>query len=292
MANLYATEKKDDKQIPRIKDIVGYFPIGESVTYYPEFQASMTMQTIVLGYEINGYIIYSQNQLEILTSTKGNSFITLHVEDKEHEFKHIDTFCILLPGKAGEEYKLNYLSKASLGSRGQFRNGNAITLITRHHSRGMIMLETQVRESHIPKTGVYRSHQLVMLDTGNFALEYSEQRTHHRLATRVPVHIQQPHSNEQHACMLANYSEVHLQIKFNSDDTIAKLIKAGSSVTLTIKLEHLHKTFIVGGIIMRKQKDSAIFTMQEVFDGNQPRSFALMDALDIKACLLQHPGTQ
>jgi len=292
MANLYNAGKNDHQYIPQIKEVTGYFPIGASVDYYPEFQASMTMHTIILGYEINGHIIHSQNQLEIIISSNGNCFITLHVDGKEYEYTNIHSFSVILPGKAGEEYKLNFPSRASLGSRGQFRNGNAITLVTRHHSRGMVALETQVKESQIPKSGYYRNHQLVLLDARTSELEFSEQRTHHRLETRVPLTIQLAHNMDQHSCMLANYSEVHLQIKFSNGDSLSKLVKAGDRVILTLKLEHLYKTFVISGTIMRKSKDNAIFTMQEIFEDGHPRNFSLMDALDIKSCLLQHPSTQ
>ncbi len=292
MTKLHTFVNNNAQLIPHIKEIVSYFPIGESIDYYPEFKSNMTMRTIILGYEINGHIMHAQNQLEIIIGTRGKCFITLHSDDKEYEFSQVDSFCILLPGKAGEEYKLNFPSKASLGSRGQFRNGNAITLVNRHHVRGMVMLETHVRESVLPKTGYYRNHQMVLLDAQSSSLEYKEQRTHHRLSTHLPVKLQLSQDSESYDCVLANYSEAHLQIKYNRDEALEKLLKAGVTVILTLKLDHLYKTYVIGASILRNHKDSTVLTMREILDEGRSRNFSLMDALNIKACLLQHPGTQ
>lgn len=47
--------------IDQFKDISQHLTIGQRIDYYPEFQKHMVMQSIILGYVINGHYIYSQN---------------------------------------------------------------------------------------------------------------------------------------------------------------------------------------------------------------------------------------
>lgn len=285
------TEFTPDITVPQLKDIVSYFPIGDRISYYPEYQADMTMQSLVLGYEINGHIIYTQNQLEIITGRDKEGFVILHLEE-EREFSRIDSFCILLPGQAGEEYKLNFLNKAALGSRGQFRNGNAITLVARYQEQGVIVMESSVRESILPKDGYYRNHRLVKLDVIASSLEISEQRTHHRLQTNIPIKLQHNTKQQHYPCILGNYSEVSAQIRFSHDTEPSKHFKTGDQLTVTLKLDKLHRTFVIGGSVMRVNHDNLILTLQQILVDGKLKPFDLIDALDVKASLLQHPGSE
>ncbi len=283
--------ESDNQPIQQLDDILSYFPIGDRIHYYPEYQTNLTMQSLVLGYQINGHTVYSQNDLKIQIGSSGKSVIKLHQGNKDIELKEIGTLCILVPGKAGEEYKLNFLSKASLGSRGQFRNGNAITLVARDQERGVIELESSVRESFIPKDGYYRSHRLVLLDVIANSLKVSEQRTHHRLQTNISAKMLHAPSQTNYSCILSNYSEVSAQLKLNQPDPEAKAFRNGDRITLTLKVDQLHRTFVINGLIMRVNPQSLIITLQELMIGGEFKPFELIDALDIKACLLQHPDS-
>lgn len=275
--------------INQLKEITSYFPIGDRVRYYPEYQPQMTMESLVLGYEINGHNIYSKNHLEILTSPEHKGRITLLLDSGYQEISKIRSFCILVPGKAGEEYKLDFLSKASLGSRGQFRNGNAITLLARYQNRGAIMVETRVRESIIPKEGYYRNHQLAMLEVLATSLEISEQRTHHRLLCNLPVALEYGTDPQRLTGLLVNYSEVSMKIQLDPQ-LPAESVFPGNKIVTTITLDHPDRSFVVRGNIMKCQGDNIIVSLEEILSDGKFYPLQLMQALDIKASLLQYPG--
>lgn len=275
----------------QIQEIIAYFSIGERVDYYPEYQTNLTMQSIILGYEINGHVIFARNQIEFLVGKNNAQLITVHINEKIHEYTQVTSFCLLLPGKAGEEYKLNYLSKASLGPRGQFRPGNAITMMARHQSRGIIHLETTVRESILPKSGYYRNHQLVLLEVTATSLEITEQRNHHRISTKIPIKISLRGKPQIYNCLMTDYSEIGAQISFNQSDPLTQELKSGDRFQLTLQLDGLHKSFVIGGVIMRNQKERAVLSFQDIISEGNQKSFELIDALFIKSCLLQHPQT-
>ena len=204
----------------------------------------------------------------------------------------IDSFCFILPAKAGEEGKLNYPSKAALGNMGQFRNGNAITLTARYQNSGMVTVESTVRESYIPKEGIYRNHRMAMLEVISTSLEIKEQRTHHRLCTNVPVTVGAKPDISNQAGFLVDYSEITVQIELEQGSKLSKQAKAGMRILFSLELDALHRKFVVSGEILRKKGTNIIVTMQEILEDEKLRSFDLMDALDLKACLLQHPATR
>jgi len=277
--------------VEQIKDITHNFPIGGRIDYYPEYQEHMLMQSIVLGYEINGLRIYSQSHLTFNSTGTGTPKLSINTENDHQDCLQASNFCLMLPGNTGEENKLDYPSKASLGRRGQFRNGNNITLITRQSDQGVVTLESSVRESIQPKDGYYRGHMLAMLEVFSPELLFRDQRTHHRIKTRLPIQIQLNKDSTPQPCLLSDYSELHAQIEFGEDSELHSQLKENTPLILTIKLEHSHRTFIIAANIMRKHPHSIVITMEKIFNNGSFEPFELIDALDIKASLLQHPAT-
>jgi len=277
--------------IEQIKEITHNFPIGERIDYYPEYQEHMMMQSLILGYEINGHRIYSQNQLQLSTTNSGTPQLSINNEDSTQDYLQASSFCLMLPGNTGEENKLDYPSKASLGRRGQFRNGNTITIIARQADHGVVTLESSVRESIQPKDGYYRGHMLALLEVFSPELLFRDQRTHHRIKTKLPIQIQLSEGGTAHPCLLKDYSELHAQIELGEESTILSQLKENASVIITIKLEHSHRSFVIATNIMRKQQSSIVVAMEKISHNGHFEPFELIDALDIKASLLQHPGT-
>jgi len=252
----------------------------------------MVMQSIILGYEINGHHIYSQNQFKLSTTNSGTAKLSILCEDNNHDCLQVNSFCILLPSNTGEENKLDYPSKASLGRGGQFRNGNNITLIARQANHGIITLESSVRESIQPKDGYYRGHRLALLEIFSPDLLFRDQRTHHRIKTRLPIQLQTSEDGKAYPCLLSDYSELHAQIKFGTESSLLKQLKEKQTIIITLKLEQSHRTFVIAASVMRKQQSSIVINMEKTFQNGKFVPFELIDALDIKASLLQHPDTE
>jgi len=198
----------------------------------------------------------------------------------------------MLPGNTGEENKLDYPSKASLGRRGQFRNGNNITLVARQSERGVVTLESSVRESMQPRDGYYRGHMLALLEIYSPKLLFRDQRTHHRIKTRLPIQLQTSENGEAYPGLLSDYSELHAQIQLGEDSLLLKQLKENQTIIVTIKLEQSDRTFVVCASIMRKQQSSIIINLKKTLQNGTFEPFELIDALDIKASLLQHPSTE
>ncbi len=282
----------DPLSIEQIKDITQNFPIGARIDYYPEYQEHMLMQSIILGYEINGLYIYSQNLLKFAATGTGTPKLSIETTTDSQDYLQASNFCLILPGNTGEENKLDYPSKASLGRRGQFRNGNNITLIARHPDQGIATLESSVRESTQPKDGYYRGHMLTLLEIFSPELLFRDQRTHHRIKTRLPAQIRLKQGDKGYPCLLSDYSELHAQIEFGDDSEVFSQLSENNPIIVTLKLENSHRTFVIQATITRKQPRSIVIAMEKILNNGDFKNFELIDALDIKASLLQHPGTR
>lgn len=282
----------DPISISKIKEITNHFPIGERIDYYPEYQEHILLPSIILGYEINGRPVYSQNQLKFTTTKSGAEQLSIITGDGQHDCIQANSFCMMLPSNAGEENKLDYPSKATLGKRGQFRNGNNITMVARGVDHGVVTLESHVRESIQPKEGFYRGHMLALLEVFTPELNFRDQRTHHRIKTHLPIKIQLSVEEPFHSCLLADYSELHAQIEIGDNPELLKQLKPQRNIIISMKLEHSHRTFVIAAEVMRTQNSNIIIIMQQILNNGRFEPFELMDALDVKASLLQHPETE
>lgn len=282
----------DPISISKIKEITNHFPIGERIDYYPEYQEDIVLPSVILGYEINGRTVYSQNQLKFTTTKSGADQLSVTTSDSQHDCLQVNSFCVMLPSNTGEENKLDYPSKASLGKRGQFRNGNNITMVARGIDHGVVTLESHVRESIQPKEGFYRGHMLALLEVFMPELNFRDQRTHHRIKTNIPIKVQFSVEEPFHNCLLADYSELHAQIEVGDNLELLKQLKPQRSIIISMKLEHSHRTFVITAEVMRAQNNNIIVTMKKILNNGRFEPFELMDALDVKASLLQHPDTK
>ena len=284
------TQKPD---IAALKDVCKHFPIGANVNYYPEYQTSMTMQSVILGYEINDVKVFIQHQIETEISASSRPSVTLKLEQETKTFHQLDSFCLLLPANAGEEYKLNFISKSSLGNKGQFRHGNSISLVA-PQNQGVAMLETTVREVSLAKEGFFKGHYLAILKVISNSLEFAELRNHYRVNTRIPIKLKSQDTPASLApALLCDYSEQYVRIKVSNDEQIPARFAVNSRISFVLVLEQSHKTFELNGRIHRAEMGYILVEMQQIStNGSTQREFGLMDALSLKAGILQHPNTQ
>jgi hypothetical protein len=274
----------------KLIDLMQYFPIGCGVRFYPEFQKDIVLQSIVIGYGINDYVIYSHN--DIKSQFGGNRHTVLLNDDgKTIALKNIESFCFLLPHIEGIDSRLDYDRRAALGPGGPFRNGNAITLMSSFVDRGAPQVDTTVRRKTILHDQYYANQEVVILDVLPETFVIIDRREHYRLVTRVPITMRFADHDESHQCTLLDFSDQHLKLKFDDEQTSA-LATQDKSVVITIGLGNQPKTFILSGTIFRKHSDSCVIALDGILKGSHFVDIDTLDILDVRANLLQHPETQ
>lgn len=278
--------------LSKLIELIRYFPLGEKLRYYPEYQKESALETIILGYGINDLFIFSPLGIR---HQQDDDQISLHVlnDGEDRPVKKVEKFSLLIPFNREDDTKRDYQRRAELGPRGPFRRHNVITLLA--CSRGGILshLDTVVRRTVPLKEGIYAGHEVVMLDVMPESLTLSDQRQHYRLKTNLPVTLSLREGGT-YPCTLLDFSEESVQLQF--DRLHDELDNLSEWRRLTLRLDVANsgqtKMFALDGTMYRKTGDRLVIKLQGIYKGGNLVNLGLVDILDIKASLLQHPATQ
>lgn len=266
--------KQVHSQPHQIKEIISCFPIGEPIEHCSEPNTDITLKSVILGYEINGPIIFALNKIDSIINTNHESIISINIDKKDYVYARVTSFCIILPGTAGEECTFKNQHNPSLNVSEQLHIHNSITITAPYQQHGIINLKTKVRGSILPNSGHYRSHTLILLDATMAELDINEQSNNYRINTKIATTINLNESKQAHNCMMTNYSEISAQITFKSNSKLAKTLKPQNTFKLTIKIEAPHKAYILGIMVIRVNDESAIISFNNIISRNQIRAFA------------------
>lgn len=278
--------------LSKLIELIRYFPLGEKLRYYPEYQKESALETIILGYGINEQFIFSPLGVR---HQQDDGQISLHVlhDGEDRQVKRVESFSLLIPFNREDDTKRDYQRRAELGPRGPFRRHNVITLLA--CSRGGILshVDTVVRKVLPLKDGIYAGHEVVVLDVLPDSLTLTDQRQHYRLKTSVPVTLSLREGGT-YPCTLLDFSEESIQLQFDRLHEEMENLSEYRRLTLTLDVTNAgqSKQFVLDGTMYRKTGDRMVMKLQGIYKGGNLANLGLVDILDIKASLLQHPATQ
>ncbi len=274
--------------LPRINELIQHFPIGDKVRYYPEYQKDSALDTLILGYAVNGFFIYSPLEIR---STPG--VLRIFAGDEHKLITELESFCLLIPFNPDDENKRGHVHRAELGPRGPFRRLNTITLSANAEHGVLSHLDTRVRAIVPVAEGVYAGHQVVLLDVIPSTLTFTDKRQHYRLNTRLPATLSVRDGNS-YACTLLDFAEQSMQLQLDESDEELDALSEFRRLTLRIDLgsEMQPKVFELGGSLYRKSGDNMVMRLQGIVKNGKLENLGLVDILDIKSSLLKHPATQ
>lgn len=279
-------------EVARLTEIFRYFPLGEKIQYYPEHQKEGALETIVLGYGVNDQFVYSP--IDIRCEQDGNrDALMLTVDGEEQLVRNVESFCFLIPFNLDDENKRDYVRRAELGPRGPFRRHNTITLMSCSRGGTLSYVDTVVRKILPLKSGIYVGHEVVLLDVIPSSLKLTDQRQHYRLQTDLPATLAIK-DGDAHNCTLMDFSEGSVQLRFAKTNKELDELTEFRRLTLTIKINvgSQSKEFALDGVMYRKTGASLVMNLQGIYKNGKLAPMGLVDILDIKASLLQHPDTR
>ena len=278
--------------IAKLTELFRYFPLGEKISYYPEYQKEGALETIVLGYSVNGQFIFSP--VDISCQQDGErDVLRLNVGGEEHLVQDVETFSLLIPFNQEDENKRDYVRRAELGPRGPFRRKNIVTLMACSTGGTLSNLDTEVRRVQPLSSGIYAGHDVVVLDVMPGSLKLTDQRQHYRLQTELPARLT-IRDGDTHECTLLDFSEESVRLQFHklTDDINALSEFRRLRLDFNVGENGGGKSYALDGVMYRKTGDRLVMKLQGIYKNDKPVSLGLVDILDIKASLLQHPATQ
>jgi hypothetical protein len=278
--------------IARLMELLRYFPLGEKVRYYPEYQKEGALDTIVLGYSVNDHYVFSS--IDIRCEHEGDRDVfRLRVDGDERQIRNVESFSLLIPFNQEDEAKRDYMRRAELGPRGPFRRQNTITLTACSVGGTLSHIDTTVRRVTPLTSGIYAGHDVVVLDVLPGSLVLTDQRQHYRLHTDLPAKLT-VRDGATHDCTLVDFSEESVQLKFAefSADMLALTEYRRLTVNFDVAVNGRGKAYSLDGVMYRKKDTSLVMKLQGIYKNGKLLPMGLVDILDIKASLLQHPATQ
>jgi hypothetical protein len=285
-------EQEDQIDILKLDDIVRYFPIGHKVRYTPDYVEDIILESIIIGYGINEYVLYSENDLEIHTDLS-KPVIIIDDNGNKITISKVSQFYFLIPNDEDNMANLDYIRRSQIGIRGQFAPGNNISLMSHsYNQQGIPYLDTTVRKRVRIKGGYYANHDMVMLDILENTFSIKDQRSHYRISTRIPVLLHLSDQDDDLSCTIVDFSETSMQIRFENTESIPGKLEEGKEVILTVGKGQQFKTFVLKCEILRSGEDYAVIIISEVLKDNHFVRPAVIDLLDIKSNLLKYPETR
>lgn len=279
-------------EVARITEFLRYFPPGEKVRYYPQYEKEAILDTIILGYGVNNQHIYSP--VDIRHQADGErDVLRLSVDGHEILIREIKNFCLLIPYNQNDQNKLDVESKAKLGPRGLFGVNNTITLVACSSGGTLSYVDTLVRKVVALTSGIYAGHEVVMLDVIADSLDLTDQRQHYRLQTSIPATVTLGESDSR-KCTIKDFSEESVRLSFEKGDADLVALTDKQHITLNVNLgtNSQQKSYELDGVMYRKTDTSLVMKLQGIYKNATLVSIDLVDVLDIKANILQHPATQ
>ncbi len=240
--------------------MISYFPIGNSVKYYPEYREEVILDTDVNKLILNGTTI-----------------------------DEVNSFAVLIPPETRGETGLDYERKEILGKSGGFSKGNSITLVGKEKDGKISTIDTVVSKYARLKEGYYNDTQVVVLNVDPALLVLKDQRTQKRLEAQIPGLIQTKLYTEHNQCTIVDFSEHTIKITCDDNEIVAMSCHKGESVTLTFDLPNSTEPNIMRGKVLRTEGASMIIELTDILITETFEKLEPIDLIEIKAKLLQQP---
>lgn len=287
-----AQAEKREIQPGAVCRLMRLFPIGTKVRFYPEYRKEITLDSVIIGYVINGEMVYS---VQGLVCDKDSGPIAFSDQTRMHSYSRIDSFRIMVPAVNQAEQKLDYSRREELQKIGGLSPGNTITLISERQGQQIPVLETTVQKRSMLNQGFYAGTTVAMLDVDISTLKLTDQRAHVRLQTNMPVSVQYydgPNSNLVN-CTMLDFSECSLRLKFGDEFPAEAMPQVGEDLILSFLMQDRAGNISLIGTVFRVSNDAVVVMLKGSLNGKQAVvPLSPIDILEIKANLLQNGRAQ
>ncbi len=280
----------DSLDLLQVAEVIRHFPVGGKIRYFPDYRPDVTVDSIVIAYGINNHLVYTQRDIRLDDSGPRPCFV-LDDDWKDRPVHHVHRFCIVIPDIGGLENVLDYDTRVNLRNGGELQRGDQLTLMSLFSGQGLPHVESMVRKRVALRDGYYANHSVIVLEIDPETLKLVDQRRHCRIHTSLPVSVAVSGYSEPFAAELADFSEFSLRLSC-SPELLALPRLDARKIFVTLDMPGQSRYFDLQGKVLRVGKEDMVVQLTHLRQGDTFEEIGLLSALDIKASLLQHPGTQ
>lgn len=268
-----------------IHNLMRYFPIGSHLHYYPEYRKDIMMDTVLVAYSINGELVYSTKDVIF-----NNGILVFNDRGSRKSYQDIASFYFVVPVVKDEENKLDYGKREELARLGGMSRGNVLSLIAKKDGSQVPVMEAEVHKRAILRDGLYANQSVALLDIDAGSLALTDQRSHLRLQTNVPVALLIPSDGEQQLfnCRMKDFSDCSLRVDVDADVIGEHMPTEGDNLIVNLRLPNRSDMISIAVNVYRVVDNSMVLMFTGRVDHGRMQPLSQIDILNVKANLLQH----
>lgn len=273
------------QQLKLIARLVKSVKIGSRIRYHLEYEDSTVLESLVIGYQINGVKVYRQNDIQVLTGEEQVGVVIKTPEGPE-EFSRIESFELIVPGAVGEERKLDYDSRANMSRRGPFAPHARLSVMSYCYNTEHLKFEAEVLRNLKLSQGVHSGLQVALLSVSLGTVDNHEPRKFSRVETRLCVTASKNGTETVMTAELQDFSEETIRLVLESEND--SWPKFGKKDFLLVGL----KTSVDKPLVklrcecVSERGDGRVFKMTHIMRHGKPEVFEMLDALELKIDLM------
>ncbi len=277
-----------------VGEFLRHFPIGARVHYFPEYQRSVKLDTLVLGYDINGQQVYSDHAVGLDLGAAGAVLTLRVVPGRPERLTAVERFRFLVPFKSRSEMDHGAGQDESFTEKtvNDFKRGNTITLFNRGANGKVAYLDCTVARVIDLHDGVYANRKVAVLEPDAQSFRFLDQRQYHRVYTCLPASLSPEPDAEGTPCSVQDFSDRYLRLEVDASQGWLKTARAGDRLFLTIHVPRRSEPFLLAGTLHRLGSAYLVLALTAIHKDRRFQNMDLIDELDLKTTLLHHPETQ
>lgn len=274
--------------LDRLRSLLEFFPIGKKLHYCPEFKKEIILDTVIVGYCVNGEFIYSGESVVRDAQGYPSRFQTAGIKGETPAAK-LNLFQLLVPDTSNLELKLDYPRRALLGRGRQFIKGNDISLISVAGAKGLAKLDTEVAKRITPEDGPYAHSDMILLTPDLNSLTVTDQRAKARTKIHVPATIFLLKEQISGLCTIIDVSESAVRVLLQGLNTSMPGMNKKDEVIVDIILGESEQRYTIkGSIIASRSQEICVIQMDGLIKGGKLSSLEPLDRMELKARLLSY----
>lgn len=287
------TEKPQPKKaegIPHeeVVSVLDSFELGSPTSFFPEFRQDLRLKTVVLAYEINRHLVYSNSHLEYDSEEEGS--IRLFSAAKGWvKIPQVKTFHVIVPLTKRQEmdYRRGH-DNGMMQVINDFRAGNMITLYSGRNNT-LHCIETTARRSLILREGLFAGKQVVMLKPHAETILATDRRKSVRIDTSIPVEVVNPRTNTNWTTTLCDFSEKFWRI--NKNGVSSKNYRSGDRLQIILQLPGADEAYTLNAEVMRINNGSIVTKITGMVKNDYFFSMGDLDDVVLRSMLANHHET-
>lgn len=290
--NSFASPKSDDGgdagvgvlDRAKVKMLHEYFHIGRKLRYYPEYQREIVFDTFIVAYCVNGHFVYSRDA--VLLDRDGFPTGFQIAGKKVLALEKVERFQLLVPDTTEMEKTLSYVTRAELGRAGQFRQGNAMTLVVETDDRAVPTVDTTVERRQVMKAGPYEGSSTVLVTPDFESLVLADKRRKQRVEAAVRAALYLAVDGLPFSCVLGDFSERSLRLQVPDASRVMPVMAPGSQVVIEFDLGDTSVVCRLRGKVFRRTDDFCVIDIEHLYRFGDFEKIRMMDIMEIKTGLL------